>query len=89
MNMRKTFAMACGIAATITQAIELKNPCAIFGELFVIQQNIYNHVLQFQQEKIEELTENCPEWAYSTIETLPLWGERVDDDEINFWWPTQ
>jgi len=31
----------------------------------------------------------CGEWEGATLKKLPLWGEQVLDDEINFEWPTQ
>ena len=55
MNMRKTFAMACGIAATTTQAIELENQAQFFKGF------IYS-VIEAQQNINAELTEqveNC------------------------------
>ena len=30
----------------------------------------------------------CGEWVGATLKKLPLWGEQVLDDEINFEWPT-
>ena len=32
--------------------------------------------------------EYCSEWASATLKKLPLWGEKVSEDEINFEWPT-
>ena len=38
---------------------------------------------------INSLTgEPCSKWAGATLKKLPLWGEQVSDDEINFEWPT-
>merc|ERR1712110_1037504 len=32
--------------------------------------------------------EYCGEIASATLKRLPLWGEKVSDDEIDFEWPT-
>ena len=32
--------------------------------------------------------EYCGEWAGATLKKVPLWGEKVSDDDVNFEWPT-
>ena len=33
--------------------------------------------------------EYCGEWKGATLKKLPIWGEKVSDDKVNFEWPTQ
>ena len=33
--------------------------------------------------------EYCGEWDGATIRKLNLWGEQVEDDEIDFMWPDE
>jgi len=33
--------------------------------------------------------EYCGEWVGATIRKLNLWGEQVEDDEIDFMWPDE
>ena len=32
--------------------------------------------------------EYCGEWEGATLKKMPLWGEQLSNDEINFEWPT-